>query len=60
MILISDTQATKKNVEILNYVHMVKQIRCQSNHSPQLFELKKKKQQKKQVMVFKCFLCDIL
>ncbi len=39
----SNTQDTKKKVEFLNYVYMVKGIYCHSNHFPQLFELKKKK-----------------
>ncbi len=34
-------KATKNNVEFLNYVYTVKGFKCHSNHSPQLFELKK-------------------
>ncbi len=34
-----------KNVEFLNYACTVKGIQCHSNHSPQLFELKKKSKQ---------------
>ncbi len=35
-----------KKIEILKYVYKVKGIQSYSNHTPQLFELKKKKQQK--------------
>ncbi len=34
----------KNKVELLNYAYTVKGIQCHSNHSPQLFELKKKQQ----------------
>ncbi len=34
-------------VEFLNYVYPVKGTQCHSNHSPQLFEMKKKKNEKK-------------
>ncbi len=39
-------------------MYYVKGIQCHSNHSPQLFELKKEKQN--QVTLFKLFLCDTL
>ncbi len=59
----SNTQATNKKVEFLNYVDTIKRFQCHSNHLPQLFELKKKakkqtkknkknKTKKKQVTLF--------
>ncbi len=55
LILTSNTQATKK-VELLNYVCT---FQCHSNRSPQLFELKKKKSNKKTSHVIKTFsLCS--
>ena len=61
LVLNSNTQATKRKVRVLNHMYRVKGIQCHSNHLPQLFELKKKKQQTtKQIMLFKRFLCYIL
>ncbi len=45
LILTSNTLATKQ-VEFFNDVYTVKGFQCHSNHSPQLFELEKKTQQK--------------
>ncbi len=40
-------------IELLNYAYAIKGIQCQSNRSPQLFELIKKQQN--QVALFKNF-----
>ena len=45
LICTSNTQATKKKLSFFNYVYTVKGFQCHSNYSPQLFELKGKKQQ---------------
>ena len=37
----------QKNGEFFNYAYTVNGFQCHSNHSPQLFELKKKKSNKK-------------
>ncbi len=47
-----------KKIEILNYVYKVKGIQSHSNHTPQLFELKKKKK-KQNKNKSRYLICDI-
>ncbi len=46
LLILSLTLEILKKVEFFNYIYTVKGIHCRSNHSTQLSELKKIKQQK--------------